>query len=238
MPIARMVRGRPAAFGFGPRGLAAACLVAVFVSGCFGPGATPSPSPIASPEVSASAASPADSVPGDLDEATGSAGASFDPNATGIAVPSAASVTVRLPGEPDPILTPGALNPAVTQATIHSTICVSGWTATIRPSVTYTDHLKVTQIAQYGYADTRTSSYEEDHLISLELGGAPSDPRNLWPEPYTISLTDGRSTGAHVKDAFETRLKKQVCNGTISLAQAQDEIGDRWVHADFAIPLG
>jgi hypothetical protein len=24
--------------------------------------------------------------------------------------------------------------------------------------------------------------YEEDHLISLELGGAPRDPKNLWPQ--------------------------------------------------------
>ena len=28
------------------------------------------------------------------------------------------------------------------------------------------------------------SDYQEDHLISLELGGHPTDPRNLWPEPY------------------------------------------------------
>ncbi|MGW4529241.1 hypothetical protein [Amycolatopsis sp. NPDC004378] len=34
---------------------------------------------------------------------------------------------------PDPACTPGALNPDVTQASIGSTICVSGWTATIRP---------------------------------------------------------------------------------------------------------
>jgi hypothetical protein len=142
-----------------------------------------------------------------------------------------------LPGEPNPSLTPGALNPAVTQATIGSTICVSGWTATIRPSSSYTTGLKVQQIGQYGYSNTSTSAYEEDHLISLELGGAPADPRNLWPEPYTISLADGRSTGAHTKDGFETKLKTQVCKGTITLAQAQNEIGDHWVHFYYAIPL-
>ena len=237
MPVARSVGRRLAAPGLGrPRGLALICLVVVAVAGCFGPGATPSP--VLPPEASSSVTAPADSAPADLDEATGSAGASFDPNATGIPLPSGAPVAVRLPGEPDPTLTPGALNPAVTQATIDSTICVSGWTATIRPSVTFTNHLKILQIAQYGYSDARTSSYEEDHLISLELGGAPSDPRNLWPEPYTISLADGRSTGAHVKDAFETKLKKQVCDGAITLAEAQQDIGDQWVHADFAIPLG
>jgi hypothetical protein len=28
------------------------------------------------------------------------------------------------------------------------------------------------------------SAFQEDHLISLELGGHPTDPRNLWPQPY------------------------------------------------------
>ena len=80
-------------------------------------------------------------------------------------------------------------------------------------------------------------SYEEDHLISLELGGAPADPRNLWPEPYADSLPDWRSTGAATKDGFETTLKDEVCAGTITLAQAQADIGDHWVHAYYGIPL-
>lgn len=173
------------------------------------------------------------------DQTSSSAGASFVPNATGILPPATGGApSDRLPGEPDPALTPGALNPSVTQATITSTICVSGWTATIRPSSSYTTALKIQQIAKYSYSDTRTSSYEEDHLISLELGGAPADPRNLWPEPYTISLADGRSTGAYTKDGFETKLKNQVCAGTITLAQAQGEIGDHWVHAYYGVPFG
>lgn len=172
------------------------------------------------------------------DETSSSAGASFAPNATGIVPPTSGAVPAdRLPGEPDPALTPGALNPAVTQATIRSTICVSGWTATIRPAESFTYALKVKQIVQYGYSDTKTSSYEEDHLISLELGGAPADSRNLWPEPYTIALADGRSTGAYTKDAFETKLKSEVCAGTITLAQGQGEIGDHWVHAYYGIAL-
>jgi hypothetical protein len=142
-----------------------------------------------------------------------------------------------LPGEPDPLLTPGSLNPAVTQATIGSTICVSGWTATIRPSESFTNRLKVQQIDQYGYGNTSTAAYEEDHLISLELGGAPTDSRNLWPEPYAISLADGRPAGAHTKDTFETKLKNEVCAGSITLAGAQADIGDHWVHAFYGIPV-
>jgi hypothetical protein len=195
-------------------------------------------SPSASPAVSTTSApaSPAASATDADDEASAGAGASFAPNATGVLPPtSGAAPADRLPGEPNPALTPGALNPAVSQATIHSTICVSGWTATIRPSESFTNSLKIEQIGQYGYSDTSTSSYEEDHLIALELGGAPADARDLWPEPYTDSLADGRPTGAHTKDAFETKLKDEVCAGTITLAQAQSEIGDHWVHAYYGI---
>ncbi|WP_218177799.1 hypothetical protein [Amycolatopsis australiensis] len=48
-------------------------------------------------------------------------------------------------------------NPDVTQATIGSTIYVSGWTATIRPSSTYTNALKKQHIIDYGYTDTSMS---------------------------------------------------------------------------------
>jgi hypothetical protein len=194
--------------------------------------ATPTVAPTSSPTPTASPTPTP--LPTD-DEAGQSAGASFDPTATGNPGPSLSPLADRLPGEPDPTLTPGTLNPSVSQATIGSTICVSGWTDTIRPSVGYTDALKVQQIGQYAYTDTSTASYEEDHLISLELGGAPADPRNLWPEPYTAALSDGRPTGARTKDTFETKLKGEVCAGTITLARAQSEIGDHWVHAYYGI---
>jgi hypothetical protein len=198
---------------------------------------TPTPAIATTPGI-AESASPTTSSADVDDEGSSSAGASFVPTATGVVPPTTGTGSAdRLPGEPDPSLTPGALNPAVTQATIHSTICVSGWTATIRPPESFTDTLKIKQIGQYGYSDTKTSSYEEDHLISLELGGAPADARNLWPEPYTASLADGRPTGAHTKDAFETKLKTEVCAGTITLAQGQADIGDHWVHAYYGIAL-
>jgi hypothetical protein len=182
----------------------------------------PPPSPAVDVDDGAAAADPGstDAVP--------SPAASVDPSA-----PAAG----RLPGEPDPALTPGAFNPDVTQATIGSTICVPGWTATIRPPSSYTTALKVEQITEYGYADTSTGSYEEDHLISLELGGAPTDPMNLWPEPYSASLLDGRPVGAHVKDGYETTLKHEVCAGTVTLDAARADIGTHWVHAYYGIPI-
>src|SRR4051812_30007264 len=68
---------------------------------------------------------------------------------------------------PDPSRTPGALNPAVTQDNVVSTICVRGWTRTIRPTREYTSALKRQQIRDFGYADPRMSDYEEDHLVPL-----------------------------------------------------------------------
>jgi hypothetical protein len=203
--------------------------------------ASPAASAGATAAVTGASPTPQASATGDTDtddESGAAAGSSFVPTATGALPPSGAgSPADRLPGEPDPTLTPGALNPAITQSTIHSTICVSGWTATIRPSESYTNSLKVKQIGQYGYTNTSTAGYEEDHLISLELGGAPADARNLWPEPYTASLADGRPTGAHTKDGFETKLKKEVCAGALTLAAAQAAIGDHWVHAYYSIAL-
>jgi len=108
-------------------------------------------------------------------------------------------------------LTPGALNPDVTEETIRSTICVRGWTRTVRPPVEYTNDLKVKQMRDYGETGP-TSQYQEDHLISLELGGAPTDPRNLWPEPYPRAAT---------VDVIENELNAQVCSGALSLAAAQ-----------------
>lgn len=144
---------------------------------------------------------------------------------------SGAATGERLPGEPDPRLTPGAVNPAVTQATIHQTICVSGWTATVRPPASYTTELKREQIAAYGYADTSLTAYEEDHLVPLEVGGAPADPSNLWPEPYAATLADGTPVGARVKDHLENDLHDKVCAGTLSLRDAQADFLDGWVHA-------
>jgi len=61
-------------------------------------------------------------------------------------------------------LTPGVLNPAVTQATIASTICRRGWTRTIRPPVTFTNALKIRQLHQYGLRSP-PSAYQEDQSV-------------------------------------------------------------------------
>ncbi|NJC73466.1 hypothetical protein HC031_27625 [Planosporangium thailandense] len=133
-------------------------------------------------------------------------------------------------GTADAACTPGALNPSVTQETIHSTICVTGWTATIRPPASYTTALKNRQKIPYGEADIPNSELEEDHLIPLELGGAPRDPDNLWPEPRTSAGTTDSGEAAEDKDREETALKVQVCRGDITLDEAQQQILADWTH--------
>ena len=94
---------------------------------------------------------------------------------------------------PDPARTPGAANPEITQDNIRETICNPRWsTKSIRPEAGYTNRLKVEQIGEYGYSDSRLRDYEEDHFIPLELGGNPTDPKNLWPEPFETSIPGWR----------------------------------------------
>ena len=113
----------------------------------------------------------------------------------------------------DPVRTPGAHHPDVTQATLRSTVCRSGWTRTVRPPVAPTNALKLRQMRAYREHGP-PSAYQEDHLISLELGGAPADPRNLWPEPYPRA--------AEV-DQVENDLNAKVCSGRLTLHAAQVE---------------
>lgn len=125
--------------------------------------------------------------------------------------------------------TPGVVNPDVNQNNIKDNICKANWTSTIRPPVSYTNKLKISQL-QSGYFSftkiwgTDPSKYEEDHLISLQLGGNPTDPKNLFPQPY-----DGNN--ARKKDVVETKLKVLVCSGKIKLIDAQKAIATNWVLA-------
>jgi hypothetical protein len=109
------------------------------------------------------------------------------------------------------LLTPGVVNLDVRQDSIGQTICKQGWTQTVRPPSSYTDELKAEQMKAYGRLGT-TSDYQEDHLISLELGGHPTDARNLWPEPIE------RATAV---DSIENELNRKICTGEITLQEGR-----------------
>jgi hypothetical protein len=134
----------------------------------------------------------------------------------------------------DPRCTPGAVNPAVTQATIGSTVCRSGWTATVRPPVSITEPEKFASMAAYSLRGP-ASVYEYDHDVPLELGGAVNDPRNLWPEPdYATRSGFYRNP----KDRLENALKLMVCANAMTLAQAQRLIASNWVAAYNQLHIG
>jgi len=128
-------------------------------------------------------------------------------------------------GLPNSKLTPGVSNPAVTQKNIGSTICVVGYTKTIRPPASYTTALKRKQLAS-GYnlnGDLSTADYEEDHLVPLEIGGHPSAVGNLWPEPRSGIFSAG------LKDKLENKLHLFICAGKVTLAVAQAVFKTNWI---------
>jgi len=90
-----------------------------------------------------------------------------------------------------------------------------------------TTKLKLKQLRTVGaYASTLgASSFEEDHLISLEIGGNPTSEQNLWPQHWSAPF------GAHQKDQLENKLHRLVCSGTITLVEAQQSIASNWIAA-------
>lgn len=135
----------------------------------------------------------------------------------------ASSVFAADPIRPDPTLTPGVTNPAVTQATA----CSTRWGK---------DHRAVTEAMKrhvaLSYGITRASIVgagkgpccEFDHLIPRELGGA-DDERNLWPQRWVGKMN------AHDKDRAENYFHREVCAGRMTLASAQKAIRTDWVAA-------
>lgn len=107
-----------------------------------------------------------------------------------------------------------ALNADVTPSNIHSTICVRGWSASLRPQVRYTQALKRAQLPM----GAKPWDFEEDHIIPICLGGHPTDPQNLRPQPWAQ---------ARAKDREEARLCKAVCADRMGLREAQNRMA-RW----------
>lgn len=174
---------------------------------------------------------------------------SASPSATGSSAPGKGCRPVQVGSDPTMVLpdascTPGATNPAVTQANLASTVCKSGYTAAIRPPLAYTSQVKQMEVSGtggtvsyqgrtytvpgYTLSDRSEASYELDHLIPLELGGAPADPRNLWPEFNYPNGPHPTSYDHNPKDPIEFKLRGELCSGKIALAQAQQEIASNW----------
>ncbi len=119
------------------------------------------------------------------------------------------------PIRPDPKLTPGAVMPGVTVASLQ------GYIDSPRR---VSDKMKRQAFELYGVPWSRRDEFEVDHKIPRELGGA-DDIRNLWPQNYSGVY------GAHVKDKYENWLHREVVAGRMSLKTSQQHANDDWIKA-------
>ena len=117
------------------------------------------------------------------------------------------------------------LNPDVTQATLSTTVCVAGWSPSVRISSSQAARIKAKQVlALYG-PDMPTTAFEENHKIPISLGGNPVNEANLVPQSY------GGRWNARDSDALELSMHAKLCAGTITLAQAQAAFFGDWREA-------
>jgi hypothetical protein len=123
---------------------------------------------------------------------------------------------------PDSARTPGAVLPNVTK----EDVCTPGYAQSVR---NVPEKEKQEVYSEYGIAEHKTGEYEVDHHVSLELGGS-NDLSNLWPEAAEPT------PGFHQKDKVENFLHKQVCDGVISLQEAQQKIATDWLSVYQTLP--
>jgi hypothetical protein len=195
-----------------------AASVAVIVSGC-----TANPGPPRPATMTPSYSPTATTKPTDVTR--------HWPTTTPVANPSGRYCSQTLFPLPDPVCTPGATSDAVTQDNIQQTICSPLYTKKVRPPTSYTGPLKLQMMKDYGLADP-PSDVSLDHLIPLEIGGAPQNPANLWPEKH-----DSLGSGSQSKDKVENDLHRAVCSGKVSLTAAQQAIAKNWTTAEQVLGL-
>jgi hypothetical protein len=116
---------------------------------------------------------------------------------------------------PDRDCTPGAANPELTR----DVLCAAGFDT--RRYRRVSDAQKRAAFARYGIASHAAGEYEIDHLVALEDGGS-NEAANLWPQPARPQ------PGFHEKDLVETYIHRQVCAGTLDLADGQQRIASDW----------
>jgi len=137
-----------------------------------------------------------------------------------IALIGAATMTVaadnQQTGLPSSFLTPGDARKVSKEQ-----ICAPGYAASIKATKEST---KEEAFSRYGLRDGKSTTETLDHLIPVELGGTDS-VENLWPEPAR-----GEWNAAQ-KDALEQKLLALVCDGTLTVKQAQSAIKKNWVQA-------
>ncbi len=128
---------------------------------------------------------------------------------------------------PPPPLTAAAIEPKIKitpkitsknyQDNLPQTLCVGGQVSSAHSSYFWGKPGKL-QLCKFSYMETSSKNYEEIRLAPPSVGGNPSDPRNLWPQPQ-ISAWD-----AAQKERRKFVTSRMVCTQEITLAEIQQAI--------------
>ena len=119
--------------------------------------------------------------------------------------------------------TPGATNPAITQATAASTICKPRYANKIKSQISNRTRTKV--FSEYAIAKNQRSGYAIGHLVPTDLGGTNA-LTNLWPIPLKGTATPQREA------VVDAAVHQSMCAGFISLATAQGQFNASWANVD------
>lgn len=117
---------------------------------------------------------------------------------------------------PNPKRTPGEMFYDITERDV----CEPGYARKTRNVST---KLKNEVKDDYKIPPVYRNNFMVDHFIPLSLGGT-NDKRNLWPQPII-----GLKYGANEKAKADTYLFNMVCEGEMSLEEAQARILEDWV---------
>jgi hypothetical protein len=116
----------------------------------------------------------------------------------------------------------GMLDERVTQQSIGQTICRPGYASVVAPPFDELMAHKDRMLAERGIDADDSADFALDRRVPVVLGGSPDAPSNLGLLPWAGRQGERRKARAAVM------LKRCVCEGELSLAQAQAAIVGNW----------
>jgi len=114
------------------------------------------------------------------------------------------------------------LDARVTQQSVADTICRPGYADAVSPPLDTVMAHKDRLLAARGIDPDDGADYALDRRVPVLLGGSPDAPENFDLLPWAGHAGERR------KELLAARLKRCVCAGRMSLADAQSAIVGNW----------
>jgi hypothetical protein len=114
------------------------------------------------------------------------------------------------------------LDERVTQENVATTICRPGYADTVSPPFDDMMDHKDRLLAERGIDTELGARYALDRRVPIVLGGSPDAPHNLDLLPW------GGHKGERRKELLTAKLKRCVCEGRMTLSEAQAAIAGNW----------